>query len=37
VSPESITVPQGLANIVIEAARATDYDHLLLTNGEAHE
>lgn len=37
VSPESITVPEGLANIVIEAARATDYDHLLLTNGEAHE
>jgi Mu transposase, C-terminal domain len=36
-SPESITVPDGLANIVIEAAKATDYDHLLLTNGEAHE
>jgi transposase len=37
VSPESIKVPEGLANIVIEAARAADYDHLLLTNGEAHE
>ncbi len=37
VSPASITVPEGLAHIVIEAARATDYDHLLLTNGEAHE
>jgi hypothetical protein len=36
-SPESITVPDGLANIVIEAAKAADYDHLLLTNGEAHE
>jgi transposase len=35
--PESIMVPDGLANIVIEAAKATDYDHLLLTNGEAHE
>jgi len=35
--PESIIVPDGLANIVIEAAKATDYDHLLLTNGEAHE
>jgi hypothetical protein len=30
-------VPDGLANIVIEAAKATDYDHLLQTNGEAHE
>ena len=35
--PESIIVPDGLANIVIEAAKASDYDHLLLTNGEAHE
>ena len=35
--PESIMVPEGLANIIIEAAKATDYDHLLLTNGEAHE
>jgi hypothetical protein len=29
-------VPEGLANIVIEAAKAADYDHLLLTDGEAH-
>jgi hypothetical protein len=35
--PESIMVPIGLANIVIEAGKATDYDHLLLTNGGAHE
>jgi hypothetical protein len=35
--PESIMVPDGLANIVIEAAKATDYDHLLQTNGQAHE
>jgi hypothetical protein len=35
--PESIIVPDGLANIVIEAAKATDYDHLLLNNGGAHE
>jgi hypothetical protein len=35
--PESIAVPNGLANIVIEAAKAADYDHLLLVNGGAHE
>jgi hypothetical protein len=35
--PESIMVPDGLSNIVIEAAKATDYDHLLQTSGEAHE
>ena len=35
--PESIMVPDGLANIVIEAAKASDYVHLLLTNGGAHE
>jgi hypothetical protein len=34
--PESIAVPNGLANIVIEAAKAADYDHLLLVGG-AHE
>lgn len=34
--PESIMVPDGLANIVIEAGKATDYDHVLLTNGGAH-
>ena len=35
--PESIAVPNGLANIVIEAAKAADYDHLLLVNRGAHE
>jgi hypothetical protein len=35
--PESIMVPDGLANMVIEAAKATDYDHLRQTNGAAHE
>jgi hypothetical protein len=35
--PESITVPEGLANIVIESGKATDYDHLLLTDGGSHE
>jgi hypothetical protein len=34
---ESIIVPDGLANIVIEAGKASDYDHLLLTKGGAHE
>jgi transposase len=36
-APQSIVVPHGLANIVIEAGKAADYDHLLLTNGGAHE
>ena len=36
--PESITVPEGLAHIVIESGKATDYDdHLLLTDGGSHE
>ena len=36
-TPESITVPYGLADFVIEAGKAADYDHLLLANGGAHE
>jgi transposase len=35
--PESIKVPHGLADFVIEAAKAADYDHLLLAGGDAHE
>ena len=37
VPPESITVPHGLADFIIEAGKAADYDHLLLTSGGAHE
>jgi hypothetical protein len=36
-TPESIAVPYGLADFVIEAGKAADYDHLLLANGGAHE
>jgi hypothetical protein len=36
-TPESITVPHGLADFIIEAGKAADYDHLLLANGGAHE
>ncbi len=32
-----ITVPNGLADFVIEAGKAADYDHLLLTDGGRHE
>jgi hypothetical protein len=32
-----IAVPDALAEFVIEAGRATDYDHLLLDAGGAHE
>ena len=32
-----ITVPSVLAEFVIEAGKAADYDHLLLTDGGAHE
>ena len=35
--PESITVPHGLADFIIEAGKAADYDHLLLANGGPHE
>jgi hypothetical protein len=30
-------VPHGLADFIIEAGKAADYDHLLLANGGAHE
>ena len=33
----SIAVPNGLADFVIEAGSAADYDHLLLTDGGVHE
>jgi hypothetical protein len=36
-APAAIVVPQALAEFVIEAAKATDYDHLLLAAGGAHE
>jgi hypothetical protein len=32
-----ITVPNALADFVIEAGKAADYDHLLLTDGGSHE
>jgi hypothetical protein len=35
--PESTTVPNGLADFIIEAGQAADYDHLLLANGDTHE
>jgi transposase len=34
---ENVAVPDALASYVIEAASASDYDHLLLANGGAHE
>jgi transposase len=36
-SPAAIAVPEALAEFVIEAAKASDYDHLLLAAGGAHE
>jgi transposase len=36
-TPAVIAVPDALAEFVIEAGRATDYDHLLLDAGGAHE
>jgi len=33
----TISVPDALASYVIEAGRASDYDHLLLAAGGAHE
>ena len=33
----AITLPSALAGIEIEAGKAADYDHLLLTDGDAHE
>jgi transposase len=34
---EHVAVPDALASYVIEAASASDYDHLLLANGGVHE
>jgi hypothetical protein len=34
---QEIAVPDALAAYVVEAGRAADYDHLLLTDGDAHE
>jgi hypothetical protein len=34
---ENIAVPDALAAYVVEAARASDYDHLLLADGGTHE
>lgn len=34
---ENIAVPDALAAYVVEAARASDYDHLLLGDGGTHE
>jgi hypothetical protein len=34
---ENIAVPDALAAYVVEAARASDYDHLLLAEGGTHE
>jgi hypothetical protein len=34
---ENIAVPDALAAYVVEAARASDYDHLLLGEGGTHE
>jgi hypothetical protein len=34
---ENVAVPDALASYVIEAGSASDYDHLLLANGVAHE
>jgi transposase len=36
-APAVIAVPDALAEFVIEAAKAADYDHLLHTDGGAHE
>jgi transposase len=36
-APATIAVPDALAAFVIEAAKAADYDHLLLAAGGAHE
>jgi transposase len=34
---QEIAVPDALAAYVVEAGRAADYDHLLFTDGDAHE
>jgi len=34
---ENVAVPDALASYVVEAGRASDYDHLLLADGAVHE
>src|ERR1700730_7666603 len=34
---ENVAVPDALAAYVVEAGRASDYDHLLLADGAVHE
>ena len=34
---ENIAVPDALASYIVEAGRASDYDHLLFADGGAHE
>jgi hypothetical protein len=36
-TPESISIPPGLASYIVESARASDYDHLLAAEGGANE
>jgi hypothetical protein len=37
VPPESITLPHGLADFIIEASKAPDYDHLLPASEGGHK
>jgi hypothetical protein len=34
---DNVAVPDALAAYVVEAGRASDYDHLLLADGAVHE
>jgi hypothetical protein len=34
---ENVAIPDALAAYVVEAGRASDYDHLLLADGAVHE
>ncbi len=34
---DNVAVPDALAAYVVEAGRASDYDHLLLADGSVHE
>ena len=34
---QNIAVPDALASYIVEAGRASDYDHLLFADGDAHE
>jgi hypothetical protein len=34
---DNVAVPNALAAYVVEAGRASDYDHLLLADGAVHE